>query len=48
MEEDLERLVKEKEQETPMEVIPMSAIPLTEVSIASATVTAKISSATPV
>jgi hypothetical protein len=32
MEEELERLVKEKEQETPMEVIPLSAVPLKGVS----------------
>ena len=44
MEAELERLVKEKEQSTPMEVIPQSAVPLTGVSIASTT---KIPSATP-
>jgi hypothetical protein len=29
MEEEIERLVKEKEQSKPMEVIPLSAVPLT-------------------
>ena len=35
MEVELERLVKEKEQSKPMEVIPLSTVPLTRVSIAS-------------
>jgi hypothetical protein len=49
MEVELERLVKEKEQSTPMEVIPLSAVPLTGVSTASVaeTSTAKIPSTTP-
>jgi hypothetical protein len=37
MEAELERLVKEKEQSTPMEVIPLSAVPLPGVSTASTT-----------
>jgi hypothetical protein len=37
MEAELERLVKEKEQSTPMEVIPLSAVPLTGVSTTSTT-----------
>jgi hypothetical protein len=40
----MERLLKEKEQSNPMEVIPLSAVPLTGVSTTSAT---KIPSATP-
>jgi hypothetical protein len=44
MEEELENLVKEKEQSKLMEVIPLSAVPLTRVSTTSAT---EISSATP-
>jgi hypothetical protein len=36
MEEELERLVKEKEQSKPMEVIPLSVVPLTELSTTSA------------
>jgi hypothetical protein len=49
MEAELERLVKEKEQETPMEVIPLSALPLTRFSTATVatTTTTKIPSATP-
>jgi hypothetical protein len=49
MEAELERLVKEKECATPMEVIPLSAIPLIGVStvIASATTTTKLPSITP-
>jgi hypothetical protein len=49
MEAEIERLVKEKEQETPMEVIPLSAVPLTGVSTvtASATTTKEIPSVTP-
>jgi hypothetical protein len=35
MEEELERLVKGKEQSTPMEVIPLSAVLLTRVSTTS-------------
>ena len=42
MEEELERLVKEKEQSTPMEVITLSAVPLTGVSIASIAKTSTI------
>jgi len=48
MEAELERLVEEKEQETPMGVIPMSAIPLTRVSTTSTTVIVEIPSAAPV
>ena len=46
METELKRLVKEKEQTEPMEVIPLSAVPLTRVSTstASATTIAKIPS----
>jgi hypothetical protein len=44
MEAELERLLKEKEQSKPMEVIPLSAVPLTGVSTTSA---AEIPSATP-
>jgi hypothetical protein len=49
MDAELERLVKEKEQSTPMEVIPLSAIPLAGVSKASVETTtmADIPSATP-
>jgi hypothetical protein len=49
MEAELERLVKEKERSTPMEVIPLSVVPLTEVSTATVatTTTAEIPSATP-
>jgi hypothetical protein len=50
MEAELERLVKEKEHETPMEVIPLSAVPLTGVSTTttSTTTTTELPSATPV
>jgi hypothetical protein len=50
MEAELEKLVKEKEQTKPMEVIPLSAVPLTGVSTvtASATTTAELPSAAPV
>jgi hypothetical protein len=50
MEAELERLVKEKEQTEPMEVIPLSAVPLTGVSTVttSTTTTTKLPSATPV
>jgi hypothetical protein len=41
MEIELERLLKEKEQMTPMEVIPLSEVPIAEVS------TTKIPSAAP-
>ena len=44
MEAEMEKLVKEKEQLKPMEVIPLSAIPLSGVSTASVT---EVSSATP-
>jgi hypothetical protein len=44
MEAELEKLVKEKEQLKPMEVIPLSVVPLTGVSTTSA---AEIPSATP-
>ena len=46
----MEKLVKEKEQTKPMEVIPLSAVPLIGVSIvtASTTTTSEIPSATPV
>ena len=44
MEEELERLVKEKEQSIPMEVIPLSAVPFTGVSTTSV---AEISLTTP-
>jgi hypothetical protein len=37
MEAELERLVKEKEQSMPMEVIPLSAVPLPGVSTTSTT-----------
>jgi hypothetical protein len=49
MEAELERLVKEKEQSTPMEVIPLSAVPLTGVSKAyiARTPSTEIPSATP-
>jgi hypothetical protein len=49
MEVELERLLKEKEQSTPMEVIPLSAVPLAGVSTTTlpTTTTAKIPSATP-
>jgi hypothetical protein len=50
MEAELERLVKEKEQTEPMEVIPLSAVPLTGVSTVttSTTTTAELPSAAPV
>jgi hypothetical protein len=50
MEAELERLVKEKEQIEPMEVIPLSAVPLTGVSTVttSTTSTTKLPSAAPV
>jgi hypothetical protein len=44
MEEELEKLLKDKEQSNPMEVIPLSAVPLTRVSTTSAT---EIPSVTP-
>jgi len=49
MEAELERLVKEKEQSTPMEVIPLSAVPLAGVSTATvaATSTVEIPSESP-
>jgi hypothetical protein len=49
MEAELERLVKEKEQEIPMEVIPLSVVPLTGVSTKtiSTTTTTKLPSTTP-
>jgi hypothetical protein len=49
MEAKLERLVKEKEQEAPIEVIPLSVVPLTRVSISTIATTtiAEITSATP-
>jgi hypothetical protein len=49
IEAELERLVKEKEHETPMEVIPLSAVPLAEVSTtkASTTTTTELPSTTP-
>jgi hypothetical protein len=49
MEAEMEWLVKEKEQETPMEVIPLSAVPLTGVSTTtvSTTTTTELPSATP-
>ena len=49
MEEEMERLVKEKEQITPMEVIPLSAVPLMGVSTTtiSTTTTTKLPSTTP-
>jgi hypothetical protein len=37
MEAELEKLVKEKEQSKPMEVIPLSVVPLTGVSTTSIT-----------
>ena len=40
MEAELEKLVKEKEQIEPMEVIPLSAVPLTRVSTTTASATA--------
>jgi hypothetical protein len=50
MEAEMERLVKEKEQTEPMEVIPLSVVPLTGVSTttSSATTTAKLPSVSPV
>jgi hypothetical protein len=50
METKLKRLVKEKEQTEPMEVIALSAVPLTVVSTATAstTTTAELPSAAPV
>jgi hypothetical protein len=50
METELERLVKEKEQTDPMEVIPLNVVPLTEVSTltASTTTIVELPSATPV
>jgi hypothetical protein len=49
MEVEMERLVKDKEQTTPMEVIPLSAVPLTGVSTVttSVTTTVELPSATP-
>jgi hypothetical protein len=49
MEQELERLLKEKEQSTPMEVIPLSTVPLTRVitTTVSTTITTEIPSATP-
>jgi hypothetical protein len=49
MEAELERLVKEKEQTTPMEVIPLSAVPLMGVNTVtiSTTTTVDLPSATP-
>jgi hypothetical protein len=49
MEAELEKLLKEKEQSTPMEVIPLSAVPIIEVSttVVPTTTTAEIPSATP-
>jgi hypothetical protein len=44
MEVEMEKLVKEKEQLKPMEVIPLSVIPISGVSTASVT---KVPSATP-
>jgi len=45
----LEKLVKEKEQNVPMEVIPLNAIPLKKISIATTTTTTtELPSATPV
>ena len=44
MEAELEKLLKEKEQSKPMEVIPLSAVPLTGLSTTS---TVEIPSATP-
>ena len=45
MEAELERLVKEKEQATPIEVIPLSAVPL--VGVSTTTTTAELPSSTP-
>jgi mRNA-degrading endonuclease toxin of MazEF toxin-antitoxin module len=49
MEAELERLLKEKEQSTPMEVIPLSAVPIAEISttVVPMTTTTKIPSKTP-
>ena len=49
MEVEMEKLVKEKEQSKPMEVIPLSAVPLTGVSTTSVarTPSVEIPSATP-
>jgi hypothetical protein len=49
MEAELERLLKEKEQSTPMEVIPLSAVPLAGVSTSTlpTTTTTEIPSTTP-
>jgi hypothetical protein len=49
MEAELERLVKEKEQIEPMEVIPLSVVPLIGVSMVttSTTATMKLPSTTP-
>jgi hypothetical protein len=49
MEAELERLLKQKEQSTPMEFIPLNSFPLTEAStvVVPTTTTTKIPSATP-
>jgi hypothetical protein len=49
MEAELEKLLKEKEQSTPMEVIPLSAVPIAKVSttVVPTITTAKIPLATP-
>jgi hypothetical protein len=49
MEAELEKLLKEKEQLTPMEVIPLSAFPIAKVSttVVPTTTTIEIPSATP-
>jgi hypothetical protein len=49
MEAELERLLKDKEKSTPMEVIPWNAVPLAEVSttVMPMTTTVEIPSATP-
>ena len=49
MEAELEKLLKEKEQSTPMEFIPLSAFPIVEVSTTTmwTTTTTKITSTTP-
>ena len=48
MESKLEKLLKEKEQSTPMEVIPLSVVPIAEVSTTTmpTTTTTKIPSTT--
>ena len=46
MEDELDKLVKEKEKNVPMEIIPLDAVPITGTGIATTTTTTKIPSAT--